>query len=106
MSRVKTRLTPDRRTVTLAFSDTTDCAPEEIRWCDHGVTLHSKWYLRQGAEIELGMEIGHEKHSCHGVVVHCENLQEPGQYLVTLYFLEAPCAEIQHAARSVCGWNR
>ncbi len=105
MAPVKTRLSKDRRTVTINFSDTSDCPPEEIHWCDHGVTLHSKWYLRQGAEVELGMDVGRKRHCCVGVVVHCESLSEPGQYLVTLFFLEAPCTEIQDLARTICGWE-
>lgn len=101
MAPVKSSLTKDRRTVTINFSDSTDCAPEEIHWCDRGVTLHTKWYFRQGSEVEFGVEINRKRHSCSGMVVACETLDKPGHYLMTLFFLEPPCAEIQHAARCI-----
>ncbi|PAW76724.1 MAG: hypothetical protein B9S32_14415 [Verrucomicrobia bacterium Tous-C9LFEB] len=67
------------------------------------MTLHTKWYFRQGAEVELGVEMGRKRHACSGVVVACESLDEPGHYRMTLYFLEPPCEEIQYAARCICG---
>lgn len=103
MPPVKSSLRKDRRTVSINYSDSTDCATEEIHWCSQGVTLHTKWYFRQGAEVELGVEMGRKRHACFGVVVACESLDEPGHYRMTLYFLEPPCEEIQYAARCICG---
>lgn len=102
MATIKSR-PQERRIVTINFSDSADCCAEDIHWCDRGVTLHTKWFFRQGTEVELGFEVDRKKHSCSGVVVDCESLEEPGSYLMTLFFLEAPCHEIQSAARSLCG---
>lgn len=102
MAPVKSSLTNDRRNVTINFTDSTDCSPEEIDWCDRGVTLHTKWYFRQGVEVELAVEVDGKRHLCSGVVVDCESLDEPGHYLMTLFFLEKPCAAIQRAARTIC----
>lgn len=61
-----------------------------------GLRLSTRWDLKAGTEIELGVSCGKNCRSIRGVVVECECLDRgQGLFDVTMFFTESPCQEFQ-----------
>ena len=94
----KTQKSDDPR-VTVSFSDSINLVKKQVKWSPKGVSLLTKWPFQVGAEVEFAFDHEGARHCCVGVVVACHPLRRPSGYFDTvLYFVEAPCSELQKAA--------
>jgi hypothetical protein len=85
--------------VTVSFSDSLDLVKDQVEWSPKGVSLLTKWYFEEGAEVEFAFDHRGERHCCPGIVVSCHPLEEPrGCFETVLYFVETPCSKLQKAA--------
>jgi hypothetical protein len=85
--------------VTVTFSDSINLIRDQVQWSPKGVRLLTRWSFPVGTEVEFAFDHRGEKHCCVGVVVACHPLRDPARHFETvLYFIEAPCRELQKAA--------
>lgn len=92
--------------VTLNFSDRATFPLQSLSWSENGVTMLTRWFFREGAELELSVQTDSASERCQGVVIACDCLDKSeGIFSTTLYFLDPPANEITEACRR-CGNHR